>query len=285
MYKVYVGCLPASCTAEQLSQFFSFFGQIADTKVSKKSGSKLCSGNGTFTCLSKLTFDSIVAIREFNFFGRTVFCEGKLTGDELLLKNQILSRRRIFVSNLPTNLSDRQIEESMKVFGLVQNGYRIKTLSNKQRPFGFVTFYEEISAEIAIRAETIVINGQPVYISPFKKNNSSRKKTDPGEAVPNEQTSLTSQPQIHLSTDLKSISAKVQAVPQGTKLALGSRDQSVTKASVNIKPTSVRYHVEWHGLNHGETRIRFNVQLMTKRPLPCSEDSKRIKLPQRNLKP
>lgn len=256
MYKVYVGCLPASCTPEQLSEFFSTFGPIVDPKISRKPGSKLCSGNGTFGCLDKKNFDAIITERQFDFHGRTIFCEGKLTGEELLIKNQILSRRRIFVSNLPATASDQQIEEVMRVFGPVQNGYRIKTLSNKPRPFGFVTFHHEETARKAVSVGFILINEQIVYITPFKKNNLRKGK---------EASELPGSGNSKLCNTNKS----VQLLPPNltgrktycSRPSQQSKYLEALQAAQHIKPTSVRYHQRGRGLDHRAFIIRFNIQV------------------------
>lgn len=257
MYKVYVGCLPASCTSEQLAAFFSRFGPIEDTKVTRKAGSKLCSGNGTFGCKDRSTYDQIISVREFDFYGRNIFCEGKLSGGELLLKNQSLSRRRIFVSNLPSDATDQDIEDAMRVFGPVQNGYRIKTLNNKPRPFGFVTFLEESAAEKAVEVGFILLNNQFVYISPFKKNTSRQEGTEGpailetgnGITIPNHPPSLSKIPFI-------TSQAKTGSWPTTE----GYSKPASAKVGTHIKPTSVSYHQGWQGLDHGAAKVRFNIQ-------------------------
>lgn len=169
MYKIHLGCLPASSTRDQLLSYFSQFGRFRDAKITRKSKS-LCSGDGWLICDDKNTYDRILKIKNFEFGGRTIFCEPMLTGEQLQEKNKSLSLRRIFVSNLPATLQDHQIFELFSVFGDVQNAYRIVSLKNEKRPFGFVTFLEQSSAVHAVQTGKIYFDQRPIYISDFKKH-------------------------------------------------------------------------------------------------------------------
>jgi RNA recognition motif-containing protein len=169
MYKIHLGCLPASCTREQLLSYFSEFGRIRDAKVTRKSKS-LCSGDGWLICHDYTTYEQLLKIKNFEFAGRTIFCEPMLTGEQLLEKNRLLSLRRIFVSNLPPHLQDHQIFEVFTEFGEVQNAYRIVSLRNEKRPFGFVTFMQQSSAVQAVQTGKIYFEQRPIYISDFKKH-------------------------------------------------------------------------------------------------------------------
>jgi RNA recognition motif-containing protein len=186
MYKIHLGCLPASCTREQLLSYFSEFGRIRDAKVTRKSKS-LCSGDGWLICHDYTTYEQLLKIKHFEFAGRTIFCEPMLTGEQLLEKNRLLSLRRIFVSNLPPHMQDHQIFEVFTQFGEVQNAYRIVSLRNEKRPFGFVTFMQQSSAVQAVQTGKIYFEQRPIYISDFKKH-----KPEPHGAVnqPNSTTRI-----------------------------------------------------------------------------------------------
>ena len=129
MYKIHLGCLPASCSREQLLSYFGQFGRFRDAKVTRKSKA-LCSGDGWLICEDLASYDRVLKIKNFEFAGRTIFCEPMLTGEQLQEKNRLLSLRRIFVSNLPPHMEDHQIFEVFSQFGEVQNAYRIISLNN-----------------------------------------------------------------------------------------------------------------------------------------------------------
>lgn len=263
MYKVFVGCLPASCTVDQLKDYFSKYGQVEEPKVARKAGSKLCSGNATFGCQDKSMYDLITSKREFEFQGRTIYCEGKLSGSELLLKNLILSRRRIYVSNLPPGVSDPEIELAFSLFGPVQNGYRIKTLANKPRPYGFVTFMDDSSADKAIRAGSLPIQGQYVYISPFKKNSSSKAQQGAKGEAPLEVTECLKTYHLEITTENTPISShqprdRARGIEQ---VPIGLPEEFSRKARQHIKPTSVCYHKDRNDLEHHGDQVRFNIKI------------------------
>lgn len=250
MYKVYIGCLPASCTSEQLRTFFEQFGKILEVRIVKKSN-KLCAGNGVLTCADRPSFDRILSEKEYTFNGRTIFCGKLLSGEELQVKNKELSLRRVFVSNLPSELEDQQLELAMARFGEVQNAYRIKSLKKEKRPFGFVTFLTSQAAAAAVSKGQIQIKNHVVYIAEFKKN--ERQKV----AMSDKSTPVT-----------KSTAHKEN----------GSADTSLVTISGNsthrhhaIKPSSKHYASQLfqsHS-NHSASNLRINVCLQGPSPFRC----------------
>lgn len=169
MYKIHLGCLPASCSREQLLSYFGQFGRFRDAKVTRKSKA-LCSGDGWLISEDQASYERVLKIKNFEFAGRTIFCEPMLTGEQLQEKNRLLSLRRIFVSNLPPHMEDHQIFEVFSQFGEVQNAYRIISLKNEKRPFGFVTFINQHSAVQAVQSSKVYFEQRPIYISDFKKH-------------------------------------------------------------------------------------------------------------------
>lgn len=265
MYKVYVGCLPASCTVSQLREFFSRFGEISQVKLGKRAGNRFCSGVGGFSCLNKYVFEQILAIREFSFHGRLIYCDRLLSGEDLLLKNQELGAKRVFISNLPQEATDSDIETAMSTFGAVQNGYRIKTLKNQIRPYGFVSFFEMTAAIKAIHAGQIQILGQLVFITPFKRKEQNQQKFSP-------QTTINS----------RSIQSNRCIVkPSGQRTANTNQHQysypQVSETTETreggqlgpscLKPTSSIYHKRRSGLRYSSRDLRINVSIRPRGPL------------------
>lgn len=169
MYKIYVGCLPACCSKDQLLSYFSCFGNIKNAKVLRKS-KKLCSGNGVLLCGDLETFSRILSHRTFSMSGRSIFCEPLLRGEQLQQKNKELSERRVFLSNIPPYMNDTAIEQLLSRFGAVQNAYRIRTLNDEKKPFGFVTFYDSESASKAVKERKLYYQDKKIYVSDFQKN-------------------------------------------------------------------------------------------------------------------
>ena len=175
MFKCHVGCLPASTTTEELTAFFEKYGSIKQVKVLKKSR-KLCSGNAVLQCADEATLQRIVKIKSFEFGGRTIFCELQLSGAELEQKKLELSQRRVFLSNIPPQMEDDDIGKLLSTFGPVENSYRIKSLKEAKRPFGFVTFYDSISARNAVNTRKVHFGEVKITISDFKVDNSPTEK-------------------------------------------------------------------------------------------------------------
>jgi len=252
MYKIYIGCLPASCTKEELVGYFSYFGPTISVKIVKRARNKLCSGNAILECGTEYMFNAIVAQREFDFHDRRIYCEPVLQGRLLEKKNRELSLRRIYISNLPSGVSNDQLQEQFKLFGPVQNAYRIRTLHNEDRPFGFVTFHSQRSASLAVSTGSLIINGRKILILRFKKN----------EKI------------IHynISNDQDSIASKnLQTTHQSFPTKLGELDKSerlLSSPTDLTRVSSTQYHST--KLNHTEHNLRWNLLVGAKsiHPLP-----------------
>ena len=258
MYKVYVGCLPASCTESQLKQFFSPFGKISHVKLGRKAGNKFCSGNGSFYCHVQTAFDKIVATRTFLFNDRVIYCDKLLSGQELLHKNKELGERRVFLSNLPDSASDLDIEYALSYFGQVQTGYRIKSLLNEIRPYGFVTYFDSQSASHAISEGEIFIHSQLATISPFHKKEKKNALLNPQSLVSLEsrcknQSGFVIPANARLLTPINEFSARRREAPYFLQ------PRVARAAPADLKPTSTRYHSLRPSLPHGSADIRLNL--------------------------
>lgn len=148
-----------------------------------KNGKNLCSGNAIVQCSHASTYSQILESSNLSFEGRSIFCEPMLTGEALHAKNLMLSYRRVFVSNLPFSMSDNTIKQVFTQFGPVQNAYRIRSMAMEDRPFGFVTFYDSASADLAATHHKIHYKSTALYISHFQKHKSQLEKTSPQQVT------------------------------------------------------------------------------------------------------
>ena len=234
MYKCHIGCLPASCTSEDLMSYFSQYGVIRQVKVLRKSR-RLCSGNAVLLCADEATMQRIVNIKTFSFGGRTIFCEPVLTGAELEEKNRALGQRRVFLSNLPPQMEDSDIGRLLSVFGPVENAYRIKSLKDIKRPFGFVTFYEPAAALTAVQTRKVFFGDTKITISDFQMNKPplQKKPKQSKDGLPSEELE--------------------------SRLAdLGSSEVEIHP----LKPTQKAYHFSGRiGLEVSKPVYRFNISL------------------------
>lgn len=271
-----MGCLPASCTSQELQKYFTQFGHISNVQVMRK-GKNICSGNAIVQCSRESTYSLILESNDLYIKGRAIFCEPVLTGEALHTKNLMLSYRRVFVSNLPLNMSDNTIKQVFTQFGLVQNAYRIRSMANEDRPFGFVTFHDYASADLAASYRKIHYKSTTLYISRFQKHKSLLEKP------PAQQTALNSsqQQQLCLRNDANSGITGHFNCPNSTEVtkfkkkvprrSLNKPDESYFKEEVSkrfsldhqaCKPNTAVYHKESNQrtfTHHDEWNIRFNI--------------------------
>lgn len=90
------------------------------------------------------------------------------------------NRKKIFISNLPREMSDFEIKDLFeKNFGKVETACRAKPRFRQLEPFGFVTFSYEEAARCCIGRRAVFYRGRKIHCSPYvekKKFNKQPKK-------------------------------------------------------------------------------------------------------------
>jgi RNA recognition motif-containing protein len=90
-------------------------------------------------------------------------------GSKLKDKSESFHIRRIFISNIPFNVSDIDLKEAFSVYGHVESAYRIVTSNQEKKPFGFILFQNEQSAIACHQRKVLRIKGVSVCCRFFKK--------------------------------------------------------------------------------------------------------------------
>lgn len=121
--------------------------------------------------------------------GRKVHCDLRHTNSNEQKKNQ---KRRVFIGGLPTNASDEELTQFFSKFGKVRAAYAIKDLNGARKNYGYVDFFNEHSAQIAVKASPVFIRSKKVDIRPYvkkerttgptnrrRKNNNKRERREP----------------------------------------------------------------------------------------------------------
>jgi RNA recognition motif-containing protein len=91
----------------------------------------------------------VLASRHHQVAGLDIYVERKLTGKELVLKNENTGLRRVYVSNIPGFVTGENLMDLFSKFGEVEIAYvkvpsSIKNTSSlsQSKIYGFVTFYD-----------------------------------------------------------------------------------------------------------------------------------------------
>lgn len=168
MLSIHVGCLPSNTTEQALWNYFSYFGLIINLQIEYRR-KDFCSGSASVTCGSEIVYQSILKYQGHEFLGRKIYCTRLLKGKELVEQTQAFRSKRVYLSNIPYNLSDKDLEFIFSGFGEVENAYRIVSFAGKRMPFGYLTFKHQESSRSAVEAGYLMFNKKKIGIEPFKR--------------------------------------------------------------------------------------------------------------------
>eukprot|EP01064_Diplonema_japonicum_P034047 TRINITY_DN6902_c0_g1_i1.p1 TRINITY_DN6902_c0_g1~~TRINITY_DN6902_c0_g1_i1.p1 ORF type:complete len:348 (+),score=73.13 TRINITY_DN6902_c0_g1_i1:55-1044(+) len=78
--------------------------------------------------------------------------------------------RRVYIGNLPNNCDNREVAKALGHFGKVAYVYR-----NAFKSYGFAAFRNDKGAVSAVQAEAVIIRGNNIKITKYKKSSSERR--------------------------------------------------------------------------------------------------------------
>jgi RNA recognition motif-containing protein len=90
-------------------------------------------------------------------------------GARLKNKSESFHVRRIFISNIPQEVTNSELEQAFAVYGKVESAYRIVTSNQEKKPFGFILFHDQSSAIACNSKRNLRIRGVLVCCRYFKK--------------------------------------------------------------------------------------------------------------------
>ena len=154
---MFIGCLPAQSSEEELYKYFSKFCQISHLKLKYRSN-RLCAGHGSFICQELSKLDKLINHSHF-YRGRSLECRPFFSGAELKRYQKRFNKRRIYVGNLPPNMTDWGLFEEFSKFGDVIRAYTANNPDKQGRKFGFIVFKEEGIIEKLLGREDLQIGG------------------------------------------------------------------------------------------------------------------------------
>ena len=172
--KVFLACLSSTLTKKELSQNLSNFNSITNIELPLESNGR----NKSMAILhlsSEKEFQSIIERGSVEIEGRLVKAHEYLQGEKLLAHKKKLSKKRVYLKNIPKSISEQDLEKALECFGPVLEAYRIKIRNKKTTPanYGFAEFTKEENAIKAIKAKWLYFaNQKKAHILPYKPQNS-----------------------------------------------------------------------------------------------------------------
>lgn len=170
--EVFIGGLPASCTSQLLTAYFTQFGEIvsAEPQTWNKKSQK-CRGFAIVTCADEGTFSRILNYNKHIVLGRIVECKRFFRNKEKLNSYyDKLKKRKLFVRGLSSKISTEDLESHFSRFGELEICYVVKhRKSGKSKGFGYICFKNEKNTHKVLQIGEFLINGKKVNCFSYNK--------------------------------------------------------------------------------------------------------------------
>jgi RNA recognition motif-containing protein len=142
---LFLSSLHFEITLEDLYDHFNQFGKVAAIKINKK-GVPSKKSTAMMRMETEEAVERLISHKNQVIKGHEIFVEKKLTGKDLVLKNEDIGVRRIHISNVPAHISGEDLLRLFSEFGRVEMAYskqpKDSEISPESRVYGFVTFVE-----------------------------------------------------------------------------------------------------------------------------------------------
>jgi RNA-binding protein Musashi len=164
-YKVFVGGLPVRVDRDAVAEFFAAYGTVLNCKLKKNQQTGRSLGFAYLTVKEKATYDRLLA-ETVVFQGRVIDVKPMWKKKELGDKLEEEKKKKIFVSNLPQDLTNPELMAYFSRFGQVLNAFIIKDPDTEgYKDYGYVVFKDINSINSLInQADDLVIRGNRLLV-------------------------------------------------------------------------------------------------------------------------
>jgi len=171
---VFVGCVPGNMREDEVIQELNLEGKIINFRLKQKQNKKGGMGFATFDIIDEELYKdyTIPGRKEIMLRGRKVptrqyYSDSK---KDSFLKG--LNNKRVYLTNIPASLSDKEINATFSKFGNLLGAYAIRKKGVSQG-FGYANYVEVRGAQNVIKRKRVPIwvNGNKFHIdcAQFKK--------------------------------------------------------------------------------------------------------------------
>lgn len=177
--QVFLSSISAKCTQREIEDFISSFGHYSNLKFNKRS-EDLNNSTASVTFKSRSSFNRIISEQPFFIHGVKLKVEQYAKNEERMQIEDDISRRRIYVKNIPFETEDDQFFSLFSAFGAIETCYicKQKRYEGSVTDYGFVTFVEESDARQVLERGTIPFPEYNcvIFVNEFKAKGHSHKK-------------------------------------------------------------------------------------------------------------
>lgn len=176
---VYIAPLQTNTTESDIDSYFNSHGvTLTNINLLKKKNTNLCKGFAFVEISPDSNIQNLSEKKEHFILNRRVFLHFFSSKEELEEKREITNKKRVFVSNIPSNMSNDDLKFYFSKFGVVLSGYRIKNHKSKRlMPYGYLFFENEESATACVRTHKIFFNDQHgfMYAEPYIQDRKAKE--------------------------------------------------------------------------------------------------------------
>lgn len=178
--KVYLSSLPPSITEANLAESFAQFGKILQVKVTKDYQSGFCKAYGSIKFEKAVDVNMILEFEQ-KVLNRSIDNAVAKENKEDLEKDreEEVSDRRVFISNIPIPMSNSSLRQAMSRFGRLETAYRMeKRPSNKTLKYGLALFSDQESVIRCLQTRFLFIdeeNGAMMF-EPYTENDTIKRR-------------------------------------------------------------------------------------------------------------
>jgi len=159
--KMFIGGLSWQTTPENVREYFSQFGDVAEVMVMKDPATRRSRGFGFITFTTPASVDKVLLVANHTIDGKVV--EPKVAVPRKSNPKLVMRTKKIFVGGLSATTSHEDIKAYFEQFSAVKESMlAYDKATNRHRGFGFVTFDNEEVVDKICEIHFHEINGKMV---------------------------------------------------------------------------------------------------------------------------
>lgn len=158
-YKIFVGGLDPNTSEEDLTEYFSKFGRVVERLIKVDIKTKRSRGFAFIGFKNPEAVDKVLEIDEHYLHGKKIDCKRAMTKEDAysLNKNLKESCRKVYISNIPRELSKKDLYDLFSEYGKINDFNLI--FKKKETGFLYIIYETEEEALNLIEKKFVEING------------------------------------------------------------------------------------------------------------------------------
>jgi len=176
---MFVGGIPSSMSEDAIRRHFVRYGKVDKVRILKNPKTKASMGYAFVTMADPQVVQTILENTHI-IEDRTVDVQLASKKGEKEQWKETMSKRRLYVSNIPSHIDNSDLEEFFSSFGEVRNSYVIRDyLTKVSLNYGYVEFLEEDDAIRALSSKCLKLDGFKLTCLPYQVKFNPKKPLHP----------------------------------------------------------------------------------------------------------